>query len=509
MKSDRTSRLDATVAALFPGWGVRRSVARMQLDVLAYISTLSPLKSDRGSGRVPNDPTSLDDKIPHHDRLAMIDLFDTEFCESPLLCGIADQFVRNVVPAAGLRPIPDTGSAVFDGELVKRFDEWAEDCEVRGHSLWALQQILLKSAMGHGDAAVYHLADGRLQGVAAAQIATPQIHAAREGVEVHQGVYTGPGTAPLGIYTIPRDRWGGYRQDATRYLPAELYWWFSRPDDFDSYRGRSAYLAAFPHLRMVKSILKYKEFQTKMASVFGIAITKDKAKATSPLSRIGSTSAAEVRGEAATTATRADIELFSGMGITLNQDEDIKVIDGKLNASDFGEFVRLVATFIGVTCGLPLEFVLLDWSRGNYYGNRMAATAGKRAFLDWWTIPARMTRLAWRERVGTWIADGTVSVPAGISNDPVLCAVTLPPPIEVDEEKELKVVRMRMESNLGTGEDYARAQGTTLQRIIDGRARELKAMRAADLPIPASVTPGIKLLSELENAAAPNPKGPP
>ena len=506
-----SSRLDAAISAAFPGWGAGRAVARMQLEALAYIQTLSPLRSDRGTGRVPNDPTSLDDKIPYHDRLAMIDLFDTEFCQSPLMCGIADAFVRNTVPAVGLQPIPDTGSADFDRELTKRFADYAADCEVRGHSLAALQQILLKSAMGHGDAAIFHLPDGRLQGICAAKIATPQIHASREGTDVHQGVYTGPGTAPLGIYTIPRDRWGGYRQDSTRYLDASMYWWFSRPDDFDSYRGRSAYLAAFPHLRMLRSILKYKEFQTKMASVFGIAITKDKAKASSPLSRLGTgNSAAEARGEALTTATRPDIELFSGMGITLNQDEDLKVIEAKLNAGDFEAFVRLVVMFIGVTCGLPLEFCLLDWTKATYYGNRMAAHTGYRTFMDWWTIPSRLVRLVWRERVAAWIADGTISIPAGIANDPTHCSVTLPPPIEVDGEKELKVTRMKLESNLGSAEDYARQQGDTFGRIVEARKREIEMQKKAGLPIPATLTPGIQLLSDLDAGAVPqNPQGPP
>ena len=498
--TDSPSRVDRWIEAVAPVWALRRQQARLYS---AYLKTLSPLSSDRGTGTVPNNPTNVDDKIPWHDRMAMCDLFDTEFLESPLLAGMADQFVRNVVPAQGLRPIPDTGNADLDKVLADRYDARAEACEIRGHSMAQFQQILTKSVMGHGDAAVFHLPDGSLQGIPACKIATPSKYGRLEGTAVHQGVYTGAGTAPRGYYTIPRDSLGGYRWNDARYLDASQVWFFARPDDFESYRGRSAFLAAFPHLRMVKSILKYKEFQTKMASVFGIAIVKSAAKSTSPLSRLGtSTSAAEARGEAKTTDTRADIELFSGMGITLNPDEDIKTIDAKLQSGDFGEFVRLVATFIGVSCGLPLEFVLLDWSRGNYYGNRMAAQAGKRAFLDWWSYPARLTKLAWRTWVQGWIDDGTVVLPSGVDPARVLtCTVTLPPPIEVDEEKDLKVVRMKLESNLGTGEDYARQQGTTLQRIIDARARELTAMKAAGLPIVASTTPGVKLLSELEQQA--------
>ena len=489
------SRLDRAINAVFPRWGFRRAQSRRAMGILA---TIKPLTPNRGGGGNATAPKSLDETIPYGDRLKMVDLFDRQFLESPILAGMVDQFVRNVVPPQGLRPIPQTGDEDTNKLLSDRFTAYAEDCEARGHSLWDMQQVLLKSVMGHGDAGIFHgmgINGNQIQGIPAAKVGTPTKHSRHEGRMVHQGIYTGAGTMPRGLYTLPRDRYGIWKQEKARYISASRSWWFGKAEDFESYRGASAFLASYPMLQMATSIMQYKAMQVKMASVFGIAIKKDPSKK-SPFNAIGS--AAEEKASEETGTTRPDIQMFNGMGITLNANEDIEVIESKIAAGDFTEFVYLVARYVGLSCGLPLEFVMQDWSRSNYYGNRMAATLAMRAFMDWWKVPARLTRLVFAEQVNRWVMEGSVKLPSTLTGDPTKCLVTLPPPLEVDPEKAFKLWTAKIQSNLASEEDYARSVGDDLGRIIQSRQRSLKLQTDAKLPVIASITPGVKLLSDLE-----------
>jgi hypothetical protein len=471
-----TSRRDPTflartvdwVASAFPTWQAARMLARQRVE---FLDTLRPLRNDRASGALPNDPSTLEEKINYWDRQVMVDTFDTMVREAPLLSGLVNTFVVNTVPPTGLRPIPATGDKTFDGELSRHFTEWADDpalCDARKIcNLWQYQQVLLRSVLGHGDAGLLCLADGAIQGVSAPKIATPAKYQSAEGIQVHQGVYTGAGVAPAGYYVSPRDRYGRVKRSEFQFLPATHFLHCYRPESFDDYRAASAFLPSYHHLRMAEQIMTYKLFQQKMASVFGIAIHKSKEKSTSPLGRLGtSNSAAETRGESHTTDVRPDFELFPGMGITLNEDEDITIVDSKSPGNEFENFVRLVCRYIGLSAGLPLEFVLQDWSRANYYGNRMASLMGKRVLFSWWQVPAAATRALYRRRVERLLRRGILSIPAGLDRSPYACEITLPPPIEVDPEKAFKAHMMEVAANVNSKEAWAKQQGHTVMDIL-------------------------------------------
>ena len=501
------TRTDAAIAALFPGWGRSRYVARLQMDALAKFA---PLQHDRAVGPVPTLQGSLDDRLPWWDRLQMISLFDSLVHENPLLCAMVDQYICNVIPAAGIRPVPQTGNDTLDGELSRRFEDWAETAEVRGLSFWQFQRPWLKTVLGHGDNLTIRVADasgGRIQGISANRIATPISHGTYEGTRVHQGVYTGEGVTPRGWYVGRANGAGILLQDSFRYIPADfgLFGFDPARYDLDNFRGVSRFLAAFPHMRRAESILQYRTFQEKMASVFGIVIKKSKDKATSPLSRIGTSalpSAAETAGATATTSTRPDFELFAGMGMTLNDNEEIDTIDPKSPGADFETFFRLICRFVGIAAGLPLEFVLLDWTRANYYGNQMSASMGRRQFLNTFMLVRALVRWTYLWQARRFIDEGLVKLPAQLDRDPLTHETTLPPPIEVDELKAFDLHRRKVESNVDTWESWCQHQGRVLTRIIDQRQTEIGKMKDAKLPILATSTPGVKLLSEIEQEAA-------
>lgn len=494
--------LDLVADVVSPAWGMRRKMARDYAQAVGNVfdSSLAPLRHDRQTGPVSYKQGTLDERLPWWDRLKMIAEFDRLVHENALLSGLVDQYLVNVIPPEGIRPIPQTGDKNLNAELTERFDEWAETAEVRGLSFWEYQRPWLKSVLGHGDCLTLK-ADGRIQGISANRMQTPPVHAMHEASHVHQGVYTGEGQAPLGYY-VATGR-GTWSQATLRfdYLPAEFCHFGFDPAmfDLDCHRGRSRFLTAFPLIKRVDSLLTFKTFQEKMAAVFGIAITKDKTKPTSPLTAIGGGRTAEKVGEAKTTATRPDIELFPGMGITLNSDEDIKTITHNAHAGDFESLIRFVCRILALGANLPLEFCLLDWTKANYYGNKMAASMGKRQFMQTFVRVRQLVSWTYLWKLDQWAAEGTLKLTDTQRRTYRRHETTLPLPIEVDELKAFQLHRQEVESGVNTWESWCRQQNRNFTLITQRRKEELEEQKAAGLPIIAASTPGIKLLSELEN----------
>ena len=197
--------MDNLVRIFAPGRAEQRFLARARAAAVAEFTGFAPLQTDRLTGAVTGRQGTLDERLPWWDRLKMIALFDELVHENPLLCALADQYVVNVIPSGGVRPIPQTGNDDLDAELTKRFEDWAETAEVRGLSFWDYQRPWLKTMLGHGDNLTVRV-QGRLQGISANRIQTPSRHAMYEGERVHQGVYTGEGPTPLGYYVgSPRE----------------------------------------------------------------------------------------------------------------------------------------------------------------------------------------------------------------------------------------------------------------------------------------------------------------
>jgi len=492
-----STKIDRMISTVAPGWGFKRMAARAQIDAM---TRFAPLQNQRDIKTFGDGQGDLDERLPWRDRLKMINMFDTLVHENPLLSGMVDQYICNVIPATGIRPIPTTGDTDFNKACAEAFEAWAEKGEARGMSFWQFQRPYLKSVIGHGDAGAAKVRDDgpRIQGIPANRIATPLKYNIYEDGKVRQGVYTGRGVRPKGYYVVRRDKYMYQIRNEHRYVSADkmLFSYDPAKYDLENYRGVSNFLTCFPQIQRFDSLLKYKTFQEKMAAVFGIAIKKDKEKESSPVRNIGSSR--ETQSEQKTGATRPDIELFSGMGITLNNDEDISTIEHKSQGNDFKDFLWTVAQIIGVGANLPIEFVLLDWSRANYYGNKMSTTMAKRKFANSYQIVVQLVEWVYKWVINQKIANGELKPPAGLKGDPLAMTCTMPPPLELDENKAFDLHRKKVENNVATWEDYARSQGRNVDDIFELRKQELKKQKDKKLPIPATSEPGVKLLSQLD-----------
>ncbi len=66
-----------------------------------------------------------------------------------------------------------------------------------------------------------------------------------------------------------------------------------------------------------------------------------------------------------------------------NPGEKVQGIERNIPGKDFSESLRMFLRLLGLPLGLPLELILLDWTKGNYSQSRAVLEQAYQTFLGW------------------------------------------------------------------------------------------------------------------------------
>lgn len=86
--------------------------------------------------------------------------------------------------------------------------------------------------------------------------------------------------------------------------------------------------------------------------------------------------------------------------------DHIAAVDRNIPGKDFPQSVRMFLRLVGVPFGLPLEFILLDWTGGNYTQGRAVMEQTYQGFQGVQRLLKRVTSKAYTWKVGEWIKMG-------------------------------------------------------------------------------------------------------
>ena len=228
--------------------------------------------------------------------------------------------------------------------------------------------------------------------------------------------------------------------------------------------------------------MQYAMLQQKMAAVFGLIIKSAKGK-TDPLgnklSNIGNTQTDEEISYLK--------KLYPGMVAHIKNDEEIVPVENKNPSDNFENFINLCIRMIGAGSGVPHNYIMMDFTKANYYGQRIAADQMMRGMAGIYRAIVSSTRKI-RARVLTdAIQSGKLKLPSDGSLDRpekyTEAVFTEPEFIAVDPEKETDTQIKRIDNNLSTISDYLLRRNRNFRKHINRRAKEVKMIMDSDLPV--------------------------
>jgi lambda family phage portal protein len=393
------------------------------------------------------------------------ELYDT----NAIATGIVRRSIDNII-GTGMTPQAKTADSGWNAAAEELLDEWSADgADVRRMNdlFTGLQPLWMQEAMVGGDTAIVLLRDGSLQTIDGGDIETPPGKASDDSIV--DGVKVDRLGRPVGYYVLTDDE----KQNYT-WVPARDMIYFPQPYDPlrpKQVRGVTAFRPAIDSnlLDMIDGSLEAVVAAAQMAAMFGLILEEE----AGPGTLDGLPATTDTAGNAA-----KEFTMEPGMVKFVRPGTDIKQVTPQQPGENYGELVILISRYLGVPFGLPLELVLMDFSRTNYSSARASLLQAYRAFRKIQKRFAnRVLRRIYNWRISKWIKSGELTD----RPDAWRHNWNAPGWAWVDPEKEGKANLIALDAGTTSLARIAQDLGQDWEEIIAERAAELKAQEAAGI----------------------------
>lgn len=513
------SRLDRAIAAVSPGWALRRAKARAEYSTLS--GGYEGARRDRRATQsfTPSGTSADAALLPDLDmlRARSRDLVRN----APIAGGALRTNVTNVV-GAGLRLRPrldrevlrlsDEAADRWERQALREFNAWADsqECDIaRSLTFGGLQRLAFRSALENGDSftflpylqrpgSAYGL---KLQLVEGDRISNPNRR--QDTLTCAGGVELEPGTG------APRGYWVSNRHPGDHTPGGAALSWTYHPA-FGERSGRRNVLHHFeperigqtrgvpyfaPVVEMLKQLARYGDSELMAAVVTASFAVVSKIEAGSGTARSPLAATSNETPEASDLA-RVDIDFEPGLVIEgFRPNESIESFAANRPNPQFEAFVEAVVRQIGVALELPYE-VLIKHFTASYSAARAALLEAWRFFRvrrAW--LAGSFCQPVYEAFLVEAVASGRLKAP-GFFADPMVLKAWAgaqwigPSPGQIDPEKENRANEIAVDRGWKTNDEVtAETTGGDWEANIAQRGREERQRELAGVaPPPAKAS---------------------
>lgn len=503
-RSLKPSLLDRVIGAFDPVQGIKRAIARQELQAmnLGYSEGGASYAKKSVIGWRAGTTDADDDIVENLETLRT--RARSLFMTSPLACG-ALKTVRTNVVGSGL-----SLNAHVDGRFLGLTDEEAQDWEAnteREWRLWAesvncdaerrqnfyqLQSLVLLSALMSGDCFVvlpmtkktgspYELCIGIIE---ADRVCDPQPKDPSKNIL--GGIEVGPYGDMRAVYVANRHPY------ATPRDPSSYAVKWTRIPAFGSLSGRRNILHVMtdverpaqrrgvpflaPVIEELKQLKRYTdaELMGAVVSSFFTVFVKSKTPDLGFLGGMGQGLPQHERIDPDPSA----YELGNGSIVCLDPDEDIVMADPKRPNTAFEAYVASIAKYIGAALEIPYELLLKNFT-ASYSASRAALLEAWKTFRmrrEW--LISSFCQPVYEEWLAEAVRKGRIQAP-GFFADPAIRAAwsgaewSGDAQGQLDPLKEVNAAQARVEGGFSTiSREAAEMTGMRFDRIVEARKRE-------------------------------------
>ena len=396
---------------------------------------------ERSSGRPLAKSGNADTHLRYDQVLLgrMADAFDRD---NSIYEGIVNRAVDSII-GSGFTLQMQTGSKALNKQIEDDYRQWAEEPEVRGLFTWHdLEGMILRALINRGDVAAIKTSRDQLQLIESERITGGRRNPNTQN-RIEGGIELDPVGKPVAYWIADEDAFGNIRTaTAKKFWAADVIFLANRKR-ISQTRGVPVLVSAFPNIHRINDVCDSEAIAWQSLARFALTIsrdngpelafqqsgpdTADSGKDTDPINRV--------------------IDLEEAIIFNAKNGEKLEGIPRNLPGATFPDSIRMFLRLIGLPLGLPLEVILLDYSRTNYSAARAAMEQAYRTFIRW----QRWLKRNWYSRVLAWrLAQGVAAgkypdKPSTYRHD--WGAPEFP---WIDQLKEAEAWGMRMDRGLAT-----------------------------------------------------------
>lgn len=466
-----TSRLERNIEglirALSPAWASKRATYRaLELEALAAFRDAKRTRLDTPRGRAGQQDNLLE---AGQERLEI--LYRAREAERSNV--IAESMLSRSVDQAngdtGLVLKANSGSEKWDRYVEESWCDWGEhEADVRGLSTLAeLDGLKLRSFLRDGDVGTILLADEKLQVFEADQLASPWRPLNRNMVD---GIELDARGRPISFHVVadPDPVSAIARYQKSTEIPAEFVSYIARRQRVGQTRGLSAFAGSLWLLDQIDGNIAAVTSAARMAACLGIIVNRKNPRRTDN----GPTSTGSDG------VVRKKLTFAPGSFWELGEQDKVTTLTPSQPTTNFADFMAALCRFAGLGFGLPLELILMDFTRSNYSQARGALLQAHKTIKKLQAVLARD-----KTRIYTWWLVNRMRTGKIPYRAKALRHTWTPPARELlDPEKELKAALGLVDANLSTLAEVAGGMGRDWVDVFEQRKREVEKQRELGLP---------------------------
>ena len=378
--------------------------------------------------------------------------------------------------------------------------------EIRGLlSGCKVEKMVAREMLLCGDTGAIKTNEALIQLVEAEQIAGPA--PLRDGIKKDE--YGRPVK-----YLVSRYKNGRVNRSTATGVDPKNFIFVTNPDRPSSTRSVPAAQAAFAMLHRINDVCDSEAISWQLLSRMAVSIIREdgpelgyEESKTDPAKVPGTED-----GNLSTRLTELDYALmFHG-----NPGEKIEGIDRNIPGKDFPASIRMFLRLLGLPLGLPLEVVLLDWTKSNYSQSRAVLEQAYQMFRDWQvSLKEYLLTPIFEWKMEQWANDKKIVRRAKDGMNHNWIAPTYP---WIDQLKEAKAYGAKVDRGFSThatvlkslNRDRADDMDARVLEVEDAITRAQKISKATGEEVPWQIFAGLEVKpATMESQIIPEPEGDP
>lgn len=366
----------------------------------------------------------------------------------------------NYIVGNGFALQANTTSKVFNVKVEQLWKDWWRKPEIR--SLLIDQQVermVCREMLVAGDHLVIKTDLGKIQLIESEQIVGPRKTA---GDGIKKNTITGAcETFYVGSYT--RGRMSG---EKAKPYAANTVLFLTDPDRPSATRSVPPCQSVFPMLHRINDVCDSEAIAWQMLSRIAISVNRENGPELGYDESEGDGNPSNDDSELSTRLT----ELGYALMFHAAPGETISGIDRNIPGKDFTASLTMFLRLLGLPLGLPLEVILLDWTKSNYSQSRAVLEQAYQTFLAWQKLlEMGFYREVYEWKVREWVASGAIR-PTGNPLKHEWIKPTFP---WIDQLKEAQAYGMKLDRSLTTHGAVCKSLNLNREDVVATRVAEI------------------------------------
>ena len=397
-----------------------------------------------------------------YDRLKLINQSRTFLRNNSIYKGMINRAVSYIV-GNGFTLQMKTKNKGFNAKAEALWERFHSRPEIRGIlSGRKTDRMTCQELLVAGDTAVILTnKDGKIQLIEAEQIAAKS--------RIIDGIKKDEFGAPVKFWICPYNKNGfAATAKAKGYNPENILF-LTNPERPSSVRGVPPCQSAFPMLHRINDVCDSEAIAWQLLARLAVSINRKEGaqQAYNESKADPDKEGTAGEGSLSTRITELDYALMFQADVG----EEIKGIERNIPGKNFSESLRMFLRLLGLPLGLPLEIILLDWTKSNYSQSRAVLEQAYQVFLDYQAI---LEDYYYRPLIEWKIQQWIDAKELGDSKEKFKFDLIKPTFPWIDQLKEVEAYGKKVSRGFTTHTQVCKSLNADREDIVDLREAEIK-----------------------------------